>query len=119
MSDSDSSTNEVGWERRILEKIALDGLAEQRRRRRWGIFFKLVGVVYAGVLLAVLLDLGGEADKLSDGKRHTAVITLDGVIQAKGEISSDNVLGALQSAFKDEGTAGIILAINSPGGSPV
>ncbi len=119
MSDSDSSTNEAGWERRILEKIALDGLAEQRRRRRWGIFFKLVGVVYAGVLLAVLLDLGGEADKLSDGKRHTAVIALDGVIQAKGEISSDNVLGALQSAFKDEGTAGIILAINSPGGSPV
>ena len=119
MSDSLPPSREPDWERRVLEKIALDGLTEQRRRRRWGIFFKLVGFIYVGIVLALLADWGGEAEKLADGKRHTAVVELDGVIQAKGDISAENVLGALQSAFEDKGTAGVILLINSPGGSPV
>ena len=119
MSDSLPPSREPDWERRVLEKIALDGLTEQRRRRRWGIFFKSVGFIYVGIVLALLADWGGEAEKLADGKRHTAVVELDGVIQAKGDISAENVLGALQSAFEDKGTAGVILLINSPGGSPV
>jgi protease-4 len=119
MSVNNSPATESGWERRVLEKLALDGLVEQRRRRRWGIFFKLLGFTYVGLMLALLIDWGGEAERLGDGKRHTAVIELDGVIQAKGDISAEHVLGALQAAFEDKGTAGVILLINSPGGSPV
>ena len=102
----------------MLEKIALDGLAEQRSRRRWGIFFKLIGFAYVGVLIFSFLDFGG-GEHISDGQRHTALIQLDGVIQAKGEASADMVVASLQSAFEDKGTAGIVLRINSPGGSPV
>ncbi|HTJ97911.1 MAG TPA: S49 family peptidase [Rhodocyclaceae bacterium] len=107
-----------GWERTLLEKIALDGLAEQKAKRRWGIFFKLLGFTYVGVMLAMFLGLG-DGEKTSDGKRHTALVQLNGVIQAKGEASADNVIDALQSAFADSNTAGVILKINSPGGSPV
>ena len=34
------------WERQALERIASAGLVEQRRSRRWGIFFKTLGFLY-------------------------------------------------------------------------
>jgi len=111
--------NEPNWERSTLEKIAMAGLAEQRRSRRWGIFFKLLGFAYLGVVLALVIDWGGSADKFADGRKHTALVQLNGVIQAKGDASAERVMAALQSAFEDKGTQGVILSINSPGGSPV
>jgi len=107
------------WERSVLEKIALEGLAEQRRRRRWGIFFKLIFFGYLGVALAYMVDWGEAEGKLGDGRSHTALVQLNGVIQAKGEASAERIISGLQSAFEDKGTQGVILRINSPGGSPV
>jgi len=115
----ESSQNDPNWERNVLEKIALEGLIEQRRARRWGIFFKLLGFAYLTVLLVMVLDWGGSADKLGDDAKHTALVQLTGVIQAKGDASAERVTAALQSAFEDKGTQGVILRINSPGGSPV
>jgi len=107
------------WERKVIEKLALETLAEQKRRRRWGIFFKLLGFLYLTVLILVLGDWGDTAEKLSDGKKHTALIQLNGVIKPTGQASAEKVTAALQAAFKDRGTQGVILRINSPGGSPV
>lgn len=101
----------------MLEKIAFEGLKEQRARRRWGIFFRLLGFVYAGILIWSLM--GWSDTGAVDGGRHTALIQMNGVIQAKGEADADSVVGALQSAFDDKNTAAVILRINSPGGSPV
>ncbi len=114
---SDNMENPPGWERKVLERIALDGLKEQRARRRWGIFFKLLGFAYVGILIWGVFGLGG-GDAM-DTERHTALVQMNGVIQAKGEADADGVVGALQAAFDDKNTAGIILRINSPGGSPV
>lgn len=107
------------WEQKVLEKIALEGLAEQRRRRRWGIFFKLLGFVYLTAALGAAFEWGGGSEKLADGHRHTALVQLEGVISPKSDASAENVMGALQSAFEDKGTAAVVLRINSPGGSPV
>lgn len=107
----------VAWERQLLEKLALAALDEQRRRRRWGIFFKLLGFSYLIAVLVLVVDWGG-SEKLADG-RHTAVVYLHGVIESSGEASAEKIVGALQSAFEDKGTAGVVLRINSPGGSPV
>jgi protease-4 len=115
----ENNSTENQWERQALEKIALAGIVEQRRRRRWGIFFKLLGFLYLTVLLAVFVDWGGSTDKLGDGKKHTALVRLSGVIQAKGDASAERVISGLQAAFDDKGTQGVILLINSPGGSPV
>ena len=106
------------WERKVLEKVALESIAEQRRARRWGIFFKLLGFGYLITILGIAMEWGG-GDKAHDGKKHTALINLVGVIQAKGDANADDINSALQSAFEDKGTAGVILRINSPGGSPV
>nr|WP_275983297.1 S49 family peptidase [Propionivibrio soli] len=100
-----------------MEKIALASLKEQRARRRWGIFFKLAILAYLVATLFLVVDWGG-SEKLVDGK-HTALINIRGTIEATGDASAEKINGALQSAFEDKGTAGVILRINSPGGSPV
>ena len=105
------------WERQLLEQIAFASLKEQRAKRRWGIFFKLAILTYLIAVLVLVVDWGG-SEKLVDGK-HTALINLRGTIETSGDASADKINGALQSAFEDKGTAGIIIRINSPGGSPV
>ena len=109
--------NDPHWERQLLEKFAFEALKEQRAKRRWGIFFKLAVL---GYLVAVMALVGnwGAAEKPTSGK-HTALINLRGTIESEGDTSADKINGALQSAFEDKGTAGVILRINSPGGSPV
>ena len=115
MDTPDTSPN---WERRLLEKIAFASIKEQRAKRRWGIFFKFAVLAYLVTALVLLVDWGGGAEKLADGK-HTALINVRGVINATGDASAEKINGALQSAFEDKRTAGVILRINSPGGSPV
>lgn len=92
-------------------------LQEQKAKRRWGIFFKLAALVYFVAVLVLVVDWGG-AEKLAESK-HTALINVRGTIDATGDSSADKISGALHSAFEDKGTAGVILRINSPGGSPV
>ena len=118
MSDNNVVTNDPNWERKVLEKVALESITEQRRSRRWGIFFKILGFGYLFIVLGIAMEwFGGE--KMAEAARHTALVRLDGVIQAKGDASAENIISALQGAFESEGTAGVILRINSPGGSPV
>jgi len=113
---SEENTN---WERSVLEKVALAAVQEQRRARHWSIFFKLIGYGYLFFLLFLFLGwVGGKVDGSLAGK-HTALIDLNGVISADSNANADNLIGSLQDAFKDKNTAGIILRINSPGGSPV
>ncbi|MBN9461799.1 MAG: S49 family peptidase [Burkholderiales bacterium] len=106
------------WQREVLEKLLLGTLQEKRRARRWGIFFKLLTFAW---LAAALLVAGGwlvRDAKVSVG-RHTALVDLDGVIAAESEASAEDIIASLRSAFEDHNTAGIVLRINSPGGSPV
>lgn len=105
------------WERQILERLAFAALQEQKSRRRWGIFFKALGFAYLTGVLVILAGLGPEEE--ARHLRHTALVNLKGVISPDGDTSAENVIAALQDAFKDEKTAGVILRVNSPGGSPV
>ena len=119
--DIDSSDRgEPSWERKVIEKLALDALEEQRRRRRWSIFFKLLGFAYLTIVLMVAFEWPGTGEGLAEGwKKHTALVDLHGVINTRGDASAENVITALQAAFDDKHTAGVVLRINSPGGSPV
>ncbi len=107
------------WERGVLEKLAMSAIQEQRRARHWSIFFKVLTFAYLFLILYLFVDWKekGEAP-LSTGK-HTAVVEMFGVIAPDSAASADNVIPSLQEAFKDKGTQGVILRINSPGGSPV
>ena len=116
MDNSQTPNSSPDWERKTLEKLAFSALQEQKSRRRWGIFFKILGFAYLAVVLATLVDWGTEA---SHQERHTALIDLTGVIESKGTSNAENMLESLQSAFKEKNVAGVIIRINSPGGSPV
>jgi len=106
-----------GWERDVLEKLAFAAIKEQRARRRWGIFFKLAVLSLAvwGFWLAFGL---GSADIENFGT-HTALIHIDGAIETGGPGAAESVIPALDQAYADNGSVGVILHINSPGGSPV
>ena len=115
MSEPEKSTP-ANWERSVLEKLAMSAVQEQRRTRHWGILFKTLTFLYLFVVLFLAAGWFG-----SDGvsiKEHTALVDLQGVI-ASDQASADSVIASLQGAFDDKKTKGVILRINSPGGSPV
>jgi protease-4 len=111
-------TENQQWERDLIAKLATSALKEQRSGRRWGIFFKLLGFAYVTLILILVIDWRGGSDAMSS-KKHTAMIDIVGTIAAGGDVSAERVTEALQAAFKDQNTQGVIMRINSPGGSPV
>ncbi|MDB5799094.1 MAG: ClpP class periplasmic serine protease [Rhodocyclales bacterium] len=117
---SDAPASPPSWERSILEKLALEGLKEQRRRRRWGIFFKLVSCAWIGLALLIVWNWQhGDAEKGGSLGPHTALVQLEGAIGPGGEASAEKIVAGLTAAFDDKNTKGVVLLINSPGGSPV
>ena len=119
MADLESGQRTDGWERAVIERFARDVLREKRRTRRWGIFFRLSFLALAIAGLLVLAGVWDWSELPVRPDRHTALIDVQGVIEADGPVSADTLVGSLQDAFKDKRTAGVILRINSPGGSPV
>jgi protease-4 len=107
------------WERQLVEKLAMAAVVEQRRARRWKIFFRLVWLGIIGGLLATafLRNEDKSAEALTGGG-HTAVISLEGVIDSENN-TAEKLSAALEDAYNDRGTRGIIIEANSPGGSPV
>jgi protease-4 len=110
------SENDNNWERQALEKVALASVQEQRKSRQWGIFFKSLGFLYLFIILFAVMGWMGEGEKVLG--KHTALVDMQGVISSE-EVSADMIITGLQNAFEDKNTKGVILRINSPGGSPV
>jgi protease-4 len=109
---------ESGRDWRLIEKLVLSLQSEQRRSRRWGIFFKALTFIYLFTLLFMLKLPFGTSLDAATGK-HTALVDVTGPIAADELASADNIVGSLRSAFEDENAVAVILRINSPGGSPV
>ncbi len=105
------------WERETIVKLANAGLKEQRRARRWGVFFKLLGFAYVGIFIIGMLGL--DFSKFSGKGQHTALVELVGIIADGESASADNIVSGLRAAFENQNSAAVILRINSPGGSPV
>lgn len=104
---------------KLLETTLLAGVQEQRRARRWGIFFKLLTFVYLFVALALFSPALDFQKAAARSTTHTALIEVRGMIADQESASADNIVSSLRAAFEDPKTKGIILRINSPGGSPV
>ncbi len=106
-------------ERQVLERLLLTSFDEQRKSRRAKNWFRLF---IAGYLLLLLwLSNAEEMDlhTLSVNRKHVALVNLQGTIMEGMPASADNVITGLKAAFEHPDTQGVILRINSPGGSPV
>ncbi len=120
--NSDKNFNQgLNWERQTLEKLLLEDITERRRTRRWGIFFRLIFIIF---LVAILLVAVSAFEKelpqpVMTNQDHTAYIDVRGDIDEQQNASADNIRSGLKSAFEAKHVKGIILRINSPGGSAV
>ena len=112
-------SDQNNWERGVLEKLAMSALQEQRRARHWGILFKLLTLGFMFTVLFIFMGWIGKSEVSLSAGKHTALVDLQGVIASESMASADNIIPSLQDAFKDKDTQGVILRINSPGGSPV
>ncbi|NLT99932.1 MAG: signal peptide peptidase SppA [Pseudomonas lundensis] len=104
---------------KLLEKTLLAGIQEQRRARRWGIFFKLLSFLLLVAVLLTFTPLVEMERNVASGTHYSALIDVRGVIADKEQASADNLVTSLQAAFDDPKVKGVVLRINSPGGSPV
>ncbi|AZC88128.1 Putative peptidase [Pseudomonas chlororaphis subsp. piscium] len=111
------SADDKSW--KLLEKTLLAGVQEQRRSRRWGIFFKFLTFVYLLVALLLFTPLMDMEKTATRGAGYTALIEVTGMIADKESASADNIVTGLRAAFEDSKVKGVVLRINSPGGSPV
>ena len=116
-----SSVPKSSREWKLIEKTLLEAYAEQRRSRRWGVFFKLLTFAYLFVLIALFALPARQEFGAMPGvlEPHVAVIEVKGPIAADADASADNIIFSLRDAFKQEMAEGVVLRINSPGGSPV
>ena len=110
-------SDDKSWQ--LLEKAVLAGVQEQRRSRRWGILFKSLTFIYLFGALALFSPALNFQKKAALSEAHTALIEVRGVIAEQEDASADNIISSLRAAFDDPKTKGVILRINSPGGSPV
>lgn len=104
---------------KLIEKVVVSINTEQRRARRWGIFFKLMTFAYLFIALAIFAPSNIDTQDLGADGEFTAMVEVKGVIADGEEASADLIVTGLRKAFEAEGTKAVVLRINSPGGSPV
>jgi len=105
------------WQRDLINRLAFAALIEQRRARRWSMAFKIAVLVYLVIVTIIYIPVGLFPE--AKAGKHTALVEVQGVISDQSDASADLVVNGLRAAFEDEKTVGVILRINSPGGSPV
>lgn len=112
-----SEQNKPSWEQETIQKVLLETIKEQRRARRWRIFFRLVVIV---VIVIGVWQALGNSDELDEGKKgpQVAVVDFNGVISDETQ-NYKTVIKGVTAALKDKKTVAVIIRANSPGGSPV
>ncbi|KIQ34585.1 peptidase S49 [Variovorax paradoxus] len=110
-------TQRPGWERATLEKLAFSALNEQKSTRRWKTFVRLSWLAF--FIFLAWFALSRSTPSTAKTTAHTAVVEIKGEIAAGGDASAEFVVAAMKTAFEDDGAKGVVLLINSPGGSPV
>jgi protease-4 len=118
MDQKQSENANQNWERQALEHLLLENLKETRKARRWKAVFRVLTLlVFVGVILAVFdFHLPGRGMGM---EKHTALVTLEGEISSSSMANALDINSSLTAAFENENSAGVVLRINSPGGSPV
>ncbi|PCJ44874.1 MAG: S49 family peptidase [Moraxellaceae bacterium] len=104
---------------KLVEQLALQSLEEQKKSRRWGIFFKFATLLYVIFIFVAFRSEAGGGDGAKSYEPHTALVDVVGIIMAGREAEADVIVGGLRDAFEAKHSKAILLRINSPGGSPV
>jgi len=115
-ANDNTAKDQGSWERQVLEDLAFAALKEQQTSRRWGYVFKGLMLVY---LMAVLMLMIPQDELSAYSENHTALVEINGVIAADAEANADTIVTGIRDAFDTPSAQGLILRLNTPGGSPV
>ena len=99
---------------RILSILAQDYLKEKKSKRRWSLFFKILVLAY--IAATAIFYFKTSSNTITE--KHTALVELNGAI-GPDENSAHRINKSLADAFEAKNSVGVILQINSPGGTPV
>ncbi len=118
MDQNQSENTNQNWERQALEHLLLENLKETRKARRWRAVFRVLTlIVFVGAIL-VIFDFQLPGGRMGTEK-HTALVSLEGEISSSSMANALDINSSLTAAFENEHSVGVVLRINSPGGSPV
>lgn len=104
-------------ENALLTQFARAYLQQQRSEQRWRWFWRLIWLFVAASIIWGTLQTVPSAKAPTTA--HTALVEVRGAIATDAEANADNLMAALRSAFEDNSARGVVMRINSPGGSPV
>lgn len=110
---------QAGSAQQLLAQLTRDTLVERRRARRWSIFFRFAWLAVFVLFGLAIVALVGRESLSGTTVPHVALIDVRGVIEENGPNSAARINSALGAAFEARDARGVILRINSPGGSPV
>ncbi|WP_100635934.1 signal peptide peptidase SppA [Marinomonas polaris] len=113
--DSTDPNKEI-WS--LLEKTLSENLIEKRRTRRWRIFFRFTTLAIFLAVVGGWFAKSNFQDVSLEGD-IVAMIPMRGVIGADNEIESSEFVGLLDAAYQNSRLKGVVIEMNSPGGSPV
>ena len=116
---TDETKNKSEWQEDVISKLAFAAVDEQRRARKWNIFFKILFFAYLLIIFITAYSSSDGTNNLGKSTKHTALVEVQGVIADGAEASADNIIQGLRDAFEEPNAKAVILRINSPGGSPV
>ncbi len=115
-SNNKSSNDSDSWERKVLQDLAFAAIKEQRTSRRWGYVFK--GLILLYLIAVLMITMSGQKIP-AQTQKHTALVEINGVISADAQANADNIISGVRDAFENTHAQGLILRLNTPGGSPV
>lgn len=111
--------NEPTLEKQLVDSLLLD----RRRERKWRnirFFIILVLVALYSALIFIVPSMRKSANESLNAKKgYVALVRMNGQIMAGKPFSATRVVPELNRAFRDKHAKGVVLVINSPGGSPV
>ena len=116
MNASSNSANPA-WERQVLSDLVQANLKEQQASRRWKNGLRLAWLFFWIVVMWQILSHNQTTSNITTP--HTALVNIKGEIADGTEASAENIVASMRAALEDTGSQGLILLINSPGGSPV
>ena len=102
----------------IGSHLAAEMLHEKRSDRRWRNIRFIAWFALICFIVFKIFNIGGPSS-VSKTKKYAALIRLDGMIAPDREFSAEMIVPLLRKAFADKRATGVVIDINSPGGTPV
>lgn len=113
----ESAKSNSQWERSALEHLLLENLKENRKTRRWRAALRILSLTVVVGLIYQVFDF--KIPGSGGGGKHTALVSIEGEISSNSVANALDINTALAAAFESKEASGVVLRINSPGGSPV